>query len=731
MEGKDETMRDSPHLNSTSIAGRESIEESLRKSEQKWLQYLESSPDAIYVHDLNGNFLYGNRAAEGMIGYSKEELIGKSFLDLGLLPPESLAKAIHLLEFSAAGKPTGPDEFELIRKGGSHISVEISTYPIGEGNNVEVVGIVRDISERKRFEQERVEASVAKRSSERFRRLVEEMNDGYCVIQGYMIVFANSRAAEMFGYAQEEVMGKRIHDFVSPSIVQQLSRVYEMGEDCGIVPAQYQMSLNKRDGTVREVELGAKVTEFEGKPAISIVIRDITDRKLMEKALGQKEQDYLVLLESTDENIIVVDAQTLKIVFGNGRAAKTFGFDSVPEALGSNILDFIHPDDSNEVVNAFLKDPYEQERRQRYQVRANTKDGKEMWVSALATRIEFEGKVAVLLSIRDITQSKLMEDALSDSEQKLCLYFENVTDVIYSLDSEFRVISVSPSAEKLLGYKPEELIGKLFSELNVLAPEYLEAAASDVMRVLAGERIEDSEYEFITKDGRRRFGQVSGAPLLSEEGRVIGLVSVARDITERRKAQDTLQEGERRYRLLAENVKDIIWTRDMNLRATYVSPSVTEISGYSVEEAMSLSLEESMTPASLELVRTTLAKVTDAEGKRQSNSSEAVVLELELVHKDGSIVLVEMKVNLMCDVDGRLVGLLGVTRDITERRKSEEALRQSEEHYSALVRSLTDAVFTLKGGVITWCNDRVEEIYGYRKEELLGKNASTQLHKSA
>ena len=524
-------MRDSNHLNA-SIAEGELIEESPHKSEHKFLQYLESSPDAIYVHDLNGNFLYGNHAAERLIGYSKEELIGRSFLDLGLLPPESLTKAIDLREVSAAGKPTGPDELELIRKGGGSISVEISTYPIGEGNNVEVIGIVRDISKRKRLEHERGEAEALRKSNVRFRRLVEEINDGYCVIQGLTIVFVNSRAAEMFGYTQEGVIGKRIDDYLPQRVVQELSRVYGTGLSDGIVPPQYQITLTKRNGTPCQVELGARVTEFEGKPAISIIIRDITDRKLFEKALAQKEQDYLVLLESTDENIIVVEADTLRIVFGNRRAARTFGFNSVPEALGSPLLDFIHPNDRDTVIKAFLEDPYDKERRQRYQVRAQTRDGKEVWVSALATRIDFGGKVAVLLSLRDITESKRVEDALCDSEQRLRLYFENITDVIYSMDSEFRIVSVSPSVEKLLGYKPEELIGKSFSELNVLAPEYLEAAASDAMRVMAGERIAYSEYEFITKDGRRRFGQVSGAPMLSEEGKVVGLISVARDITD-------------------------------------------------------------------------------------------------------------------------------------------------------------------------------------------------------
>ena len=147
---------------------------------------------------------------------------------------------------------------------------------------------------------------------------------------------------------------------------------------------------------------------------------------------------------------------------------------------------------------------------------------------------------------------------------------------------------------------------------------------------------------------------------------------------ERHRLQEALRQREAGYRLLADNVKDIIWARDMNLHTTYVSPSVTEMSGYSVEEVVSLSLEESMTPASLELVRTALAKVLAAEGKGRNDLSEAVVLELELIRKDGSIVPVEMKVNLLRDDDGRPTGFLGVTRDITERKRLEEQLRLAD-----------------------------------------------------
>jgi PAS domain S-box-containing protein len=169
----------------------------------------------------------------------------------------------------------------------------------------------------------------------------------------------------------------------------------------------------------------------------------------------------------------------------------------------------------------------------------------------------------------DIAKRERIEAALLKSERKYRLHFESVSEVIFSLDRDFKVLSVSPSVEKLLGYKSEEIIGKDFQDLNILVPDYIEKAYNDLMRVFSGETIPSSIYEFIAKDGAKKIGEVSGTPVY-HDGEVVSLVSVARDITEKKYFEDQLRQAQKMEALgtmaggIAHNFRNILTVILMN-----------------------------------------------------------------------------------------------------------------------------------------------------------------------
>jgi PAS domain S-box-containing protein len=140
----------------------------------------------------------------------------------------------------------------------------------------------------------------------------------------------------------------------------------------------------------------------------------------------------------------------------------------------------------------------------------------------------------------ELSLRRQAEESLRSSEEKYRAIFENSFDVIYTVDPQFRLLSVSPSVKNTLGYDPEEMVGRPFAELGVLAPEYLKKAFSDSSHLLSGGILKDAQYEFVAKDGTRRWGEVSGAPL-RQDGKVAAWISIGRDITERKLAEEELR----------------------------------------------------------------------------------------------------------------------------------------------------------------------------------------------
>jgi len=267
------------------------------------------------------------------------------------------------------------------------------------------------------------------------------------------------------------------------------------------------------------------------------------------------------------------------------------------------------------------------------------------------------------------------------SEDIFKLIAENSLAGIVLINDKFECIYVNPAALAIYGYDSLEE-GLKVPITSTIAPESLKIAAERSKNWLEGrDNPPLVTYKIIRRDGQLRDVEVMTGTVMVNGVRC-HLHSII-DITDRLRAEKSVLESELKYRLLAENVSDVIWTTDLQWNLTYISPSVATMFGYSIEVAQSISLDNFLLPGSLEFAKDYFAK---AIHQYNMNEFEPYTLELQSHHQDGHLFWVEVKLSYFHDQDSKPIGILGVTRDITMRKQAEDALMEAERRLSSTLK---------------------------------------------
>jgi PAS domain S-box-containing protein len=442
----------------------------------------------------------------------------------------------------------------------------------------------------------------------RYRALVDSMNDGFGIINKEgVFTYVNSRFAKMLGYSEEEMVGKKILEFVderNKKVIRDNIRHRQDGES-----TQYEVEWTKSSGEqLAAIVSGAPMFDEDGNHRGSFaVITDISELRASQRALEENAEMMRQIFEESQIGIELFDANGI-LVAANRAALKQGGIKELNDLLGFSLFD--DPNVPNEIKARLIRgEPVKYETTFDFEkVKAEglyeTSRSGQMILDAWITPLGIENGGAIkgyLSQILEITEERQTEAALEDTEKRYQLLAENVTDVIFTSDLELNVTYVSPSIEHLLGYSVEELEGK--SMIELMAPASVWTAIEAVKEALELEKISDQtktrgdapplEIQLKRKDGSMVWTEVARTFTRDAKGKPTGVLGVARNIEERREARKALVESEVKYRtLINQSLQGFLIIKTAPLQIRFTNPAFAGFLERSVEEVLALTSKE-------------------------------------------------------------------------------------------------------------------------------------------
>lgn len=545
-------------------------------------------------------------------------------------------------------------------------------------------------------EKHRQAEEALRESREKYQSLFENANDAIYLreAENGKIIDCNTKAVEMTGYSIEELKGMSVMDLHPVQerhlLPEKFRMVLEKGKAAGISGLHHQ----RKDGSLVDIEVNTNIVNLGGKKLNVSIVRDVTERQQKEKTQKETCERLNAVMEASPDAIITVAKHGI-VTGWNPAAERLFGW-TQKETLGKP--NPIIPDAKQEEFQRRLQAVAKGEHTQIMESLRQRKDGTLIQVSISTAPLrdaggEITGMMAVL---SDITKRKKAEETLRESEQRLRVIFDTAQEGIIQVSPTGHIVFANRRMAEMFGCTPDEVIGSPFND-HVHHDQKADSRAS-MGRLISGEIDSVSvERRLVRKDGSDFWGHISARRLEGPDGKITAMVGIVNDITEWKNAIEALKRSEEKYRSLFEESKDVIYISNPDGKFIDINPAGVALFGYSSkEELLSVDIARQLyvDPSERTRFKQTIAKqgfVTDYEVRMKKKSGE----ELAVMTITGSAVR---------DEQGNIVAYRGIMRDMTEHRKLEQQLRQSQK---------MEAIGQLAGGIAHDFNNVLSAIVGY------------------
>lgn len=675
----------------------------VRERELRYRLLFENSPVSIWEEDFSAVYTYfGELRQSGVEDLAAwfdahPEAVGQCAELARIVDVNRAAVALHQAQskaelFAGLTKTFTPDSFRAFREellglwrgekemkldatvqtlAGEprHVAVHFSIAPDAGVPWSKVLVSVVDITERKQAEQQLAMLGAA----------IAKMHEAaYFVDDQARIFYVNEEASRQLGYSCGEFLGMTVMDIAPGWTKDMVVNAWQgLGENQAVT---FEAEHRRKDGGILPVEINVTHLKHGGKAFGLAMVRDIAERKRAERELHLLNR---ALDNAFDATYLI--GEDLRIRYVNEAAARALGYRR-EELLSMTLLD-IDPNVTREMMREIMKQTVEGGSFRTVESTHRRKDGSLIPIEVGATVFHYEGERLHLTTVRDITERKKAESILHEQEQAIRAVVENSPDTIIRYDNQCRRIYLNPAMEKIFGQPREQLLGTSLSVSSLLPAQYL-AAINKTLETGIEQRMESL---FRNAKGEAHWVDLRLAPEFDANGNVVTVLAIGRDITERKRAEETLAAREREFRTLAENIPDNIIRYDRRAKKIYVNTATARLMGVRPEELLNQTPEE--TP---EDKRAMKVDEFSKRLRRVLETGEPQELEVTLRHSENGEQVHNVRFVAERDEQGAIVGALMVGRDITAMKKIENELAEREQRYREIFDNAVEGVYLLE-----------------------------------
>lgn len=689
------------------ITERKRAEEALRTSEERFRRYFELGLVGMAMTAPSKGFIEVNDQLCKILGYERGELLQKTWVEVTC--PDDLASDVALFNRVVAGEMDGYSiDKRFIHKDGRviHGTMSVKCLRRGDGSIDYFVALLQDVTERKQAEARLVYQA----------NLLTHVGDAILATDDQLILTAWNLAAEkIYGWKAEEVLGQKMYDAVRSELTDvQRSEALQAISEKGYYHAD--LVHTRKNGTRIHIQ-GYTIALRDESGRITGYVsanRDVTERKRAEEALRAEHAFRKAIEEAMPAGVMAVDA-TGRQTYVNQSFCKMVGWSA--EELNGATPPFIFwpPEQIDLICHIFENHMHGMIKPGPVELIFRRRNEERFPVSLLVSPLVDPRGVPVgyLASVHDITLLKTSQEKLARRERQLSQAQRLAQLGSWSWDLLTDTVTWSDEFYRICGVDPERFVSTYQSLLHLIHPHDREKVEQATDKALRERTSFDLFYRIIGMDGIVRTHHASGMVSVDPLGRPLSVVGVAQDITEIKKAEDTLRESEERYRSLIANIPDAAWRVREDGEPVFISQNIEQILGYDAKEIYS------------DPLRLTFGRIHPDDRDRVAKAFKSLFsknkkfdVEYRVQTKNGGWIWIHNRAVMTYRKDGVRYAD-GVVSDITERKKSEEAIRKSEERFHLIARATNDVIWDwdLVANNLWW-NESFKTIFGYRVDEI-------------